>query len=179
MKIIFLGPQGSGKSTQAKKIARELNVPYIEMGGLLRDKMNDIGRDAKDIKAALKSGNLVTNEITIRTLNQRVQKADCQNGFVLDGYPRNQEQLDNLPKGIEKVIYINVSNEEAISRLKKRARDDDTKEVIQKRLDIYHQQTEPLLDYFRKKGILVEVDGIPSIEEVNKDIKKRLQNEAN
>lgn len=181
MKLIFLGPQGSGKSTQAKRLAQELNLPHLEMGQLLRDKMQQNDDDAQKIRTALESGMLVDNQITIRTLNQRVAKPDCSNGFILDGYPRNEEQVQNLPESINRVIYINVPDNVAVGRLGKRAREDDTKEVIQKRLDIYHQETEPLLENFRQKGILVEVDGQASIEQVDTDIKKalNLENESN
>lgn len=174
MKLIFLGPQGSGKSTQAKKLAQELNVPHLEMGQLLRDKMQESDEDAQKIRAALKSGALVENEITIRTLNAKIAKPDFTNGFILDGYPRNEEQLQNLPEGIDKVIYINVPDSIAVGRLSKRAREDDTQEVIQKRLDIYHKETEPLLENFRQKGLLVEINGQASIEQVDTDIKKAL-----
>ncbi|HSX19103.1 MAG TPA: nucleoside monophosphate kinase [Candidatus Saccharimonadales bacterium] len=168
MKIIFLGPQGSGKSTQAKMLSEHLNVPYIEMGQMLRDKMTDNTQDAQDIKVAMESGNLVDNEITIRALTERLTKPDAKDGFVLDGYPRNQEQLDKFPIEVDKVIYVKVPDEEAISRLSKRARADDTPEAIQKRLEIYHNETEPLLEQFRQKGLLTEVDGKPNIDDVKK-----------
>src|SRR3989344_6514320 len=177
MKIIFLGPQGSGKSTQAKMLADYLSVPYVEMGQLLRDKMNDTDQDAKVIRTAMETGTLVAdNKITIRTLNQRLSKPDYAKGFILDGYPRNDEQVRNLPEGIDMVFYINIPDDEAVERLLKRGRTDDTPEVIRKRLETYHQETEPILSYFKQKGILAEIDGTPSIEEVDADIKMRIKN---
>ena len=176
MKIIFLGPQGSGKSTQAKMLADYLSVPYVEMGQLLRDKMNDTDQDAKVIRTAMETGTLVAdNKITIRTLNQRLSKPDYAKGFILDGYPRNDEQVRNLPEGIDMVFYINIPDDEAVERLLKRGRTDDTPEVIRKRLETYHQETEPILSYFKQKGILAEIDGTPSIEEVDADIKMRIK----
>lgn len=175
MKVILLGPQGSGKSTQAKMLANYLSVPYIEMGQLLRDKQNDTDEDAKVIREAMETGTLVSdNKITIRTLNQRLSKPDCVNGFVLDGYPRNEEQINNLPEGIDKAIYINIPDDKAVRRLSQRGRDDDKPEIIQKRLDVYHQETEPSLSHFRDKGMLLEIDGTPSIEDVNLDIINKL-----
>lgn len=181
MKLIFLGPQGSGKSTQAKKLAQELNIPHLEMGQLLRDKATENDQDAQKIRTALESGDLVDNQITIRTLKTKIAKPDFTNGFILDGYPRNEEQLQNLPEEIDKVIYINVPDDVAVGRLSKRAREDDTQEVIQKRLDIYHQETEPLLENFKGKGLLTEIDGRGSIEQVDEAIKKvlNLENESN
>lgn len=175
MKVILLGPQGSGKSTQAKMLADHFNVPYIEMGQLLRDKQNDNDEDAKVIKKAMETGSLVSdNKITIRTLNQRLSTPDCTNGFVLDGYPRNDEQIKSLPEGIDRAIYINIPDEEAVRRLSQRGRADDRPEIIQKRLDVYHQETEPLLSHFRDMGILVEIDGKPSVEEVSSQVIKTI-----
>src|SRR3990167_5854125 len=155
MKFILLGPQGSGKSTQAKMLANKYGIPHIEMGQLLRDKMQETDHDAKLVREAMEGGTLVPSEITIRTLNSRLSKSDCNRGFVLDGYPRNEEQIQNLPEGIDKVIYVNVPDDEAVARLSKRARADDTPQVLLKRLDIYHQETEPLLTHFRERGSLI------------------------
>ena len=96
MKIIFLGIQGSGKSTQAKLAAEKLSLPYIETSQLLREKRTQENEEAKRIAEALDKGNLVPNEITIRILKERLEKADCQKGYILDGYPRNDDQFQNL-----------------------------------------------------------------------------------
>lgn len=173
-KIIILGSQGSGKSTQAKLLAEKIGVPYIEMGQLLRDRMQNNNPEAGEIREAIKVGNLVPEKIVIRTLQARIKSSDCQNGFVLDGFPRNYAQLEGLPKGIDKVFFIKISDQEAIRRLIDRARYDDNLNVIQRRLALYHRQTEPLLAYFRQEGILEEVDGHATIEEIQEDIVKRL-----
>lgn len=173
-KIIILGSQGSGKSTQAKLLAEKIGVPYIEMGQLLQDKMQNNNPEAGEIREAIKVGNLVPEKIVIRTLQARIKSSDCQNGFVLDGFPRNYAQLEGLPKGIDKVFFIKISDQEAIRRLIDRARYDDNLNVIQRRLALYHRQTEPLLTYFRQEGILEEVDGHATIEEIREDIVKRL-----
>lgn len=171
MKIIFLGGQGSGKSTQAQLLAKYLNLSQIEMGQLLRNKSKEEDEDAKKIRQALETGNLVPNEITIRTLKEELKKPQYDKGFVLDGYPRNNIQQNELPKDIDKVFYIKVSEGESIKRLTKRGREDDSKEIIAKRLAIYHDQTEPLLDNFRKQGVLIEINGEKSIEEIHEEIK--------
>ena len=174
MKIIFLGIQGSGKSTQAKIAAEKLNLPYIETSQLLREKRAQENENAERIAEALDKGNLVPNEITIRILKERLEKPDCQKGYILDGYPRNEEQFQNLDSDIDKVFYVAVSDEETIRRLSKRARHDDTGQALKRRMELYHKETEPMLDKFREKGILKEVDGERSIEEIAEDIESQV-----
>ncbi|MBI3283149.1 nucleoside monophosphate kinase [Candidatus Curtissbacteria bacterium] len=178
MKVIFLGSQGSGKSTQAKMTAAKLAVPYIEMGQLLRDKSKEDDTEAGEIREALEVGNLVPDQIAVKTLAARLLKSDCAAGFVLDGYPRNYAQLEGLPK-VDRVFYIKVTDEEAIRRLIDRGRHDDSLDVITRRLELYHRETEPLLTYFRQEKILEEVEGERTIEEIHQDIWERFGNATN
>lgn len=177
MRIIFLGSQGSGKSTQAQLAAQKLKVPWIEMGQLLRDRAQAADSEAIEIEQALNTGALVRDQITIKSLRERLQHRDCKNGYVIDGYPRNYAQLEGLPHPIDKVFYVKVSDQEGIRRSINRARSDDTLKVLTTRLKLYHQMTEPLLTYFRQKGILQEVDGERTIEAIEKDVAKILDNE--
>lgn len=176
MKYVFLGGQGSGKSTQAKMLAEKLNLPYLEIGQVLRERSKEKDRLGKKIKEALETGHLVENQITIDLLKYKTSSLLFRDGYVLDGYPRNEGQLQHLDKDINKVFYIKVTDEEAIKRLEKRARSDDTKEVLAKRLEIYHQDTEPLLQDFRNQGLLDEVGGERTINQIHKDIMERIQN---
>ena len=178
MKIIFLGLQGSGKSTQAKLLAEELSLPYIETSQLLREKKTEDSSDAKKITEALDHGNLVVDEITIRVLKERLKQPDCQNGYVLDGYPRNEIQCQDLDTDINKVFYVKVSDEEAVKRLLKRGRHDDTGEALKRRVELYHKETEPILDKLRNMGILEEVDGERTVDEIAKDIAARTNDYA-
>jgi len=175
MKIIFLGSQGSGKSTQAKLAAKKLKLPVIEMGQLFRDKAASQDSESFQIKRALEVGVLVPDEIAIKTLQSRISQSDCGSGYILDGYPRNYAQIEGLEKDIDKVFYIKVSDQEGIQRLIRRARDDDNLPVVTKRLQVYHELTEPLLSYFRQRGILEEINGDRTIEEVAEDIERRLE----
>ena len=175
MKIIVIGPQGSGKSTQAKMLAEKLSLPYVEMGHLLREKSADTDTQAGKIRQALEVGNLVPDQITIQTLHQRLEKSDCKNGFVLDGYPRNYVQLEGLPPGINKVFYIHVPDDVAIKRLIARGRHDDSLNIITRRLELFHRETEPLLAYFRQEKITEEVDGGRNVEEIHQDVMSRLK----
>lgn len=179
MKAIFLGVQGSGKSTQAKQLAKYLNIPYVEMGQLLRDKSQGASDQAKQIKDTLSAGNLVKNQITIDILRDRISKDDCQKGFILDGYPRNKQQLQNMPSGVDKVFFINVPDEEANRRLLVRGRHDDTRQFIKRRIELFHKETKSIIDHFRNLGILIEIDGLPSIEQIHKDIITKIKNEPN
>lgn len=176
MKIILLGGQGSGKSTQAKMLSEKLSLPYIEMGQLLRVKSKENDTQAGEIREALEVGNLVPDQITIKTLGDRLAKKDCVGGFVLDGYPRNYAQLEGLPKGINKIFYIKVTDPEAIRRLIKRGRNDDSLDVITRRLELYHRETEPLLTYFKQGNNLEEIDGERAIDDIHQDILTRLKN---
>ncbi|MBI2599278.1 nucleoside monophosphate kinase [Candidatus Curtissbacteria bacterium] len=177
MKIIFLGSQGSGKSTQAKLMAQKLNLPYIEMGQLLRDKSKKRNTEAGEIRQALEVGDLVSDAITVKTLRSRLAKSDCKYGFVLDGYPRNYAQLEGLPRDIDRVFFFKVSDEEAIERLIKRGRHDDTLDIITRRLEVYHKDSEPLIAYFKEQGILEEINGSATIESIRQDLAGRIQNE--
>lgn len=175
MKVVFLGGQGSGKSTQAKMLAEKLNLPYIEMGQLLRDKSKDQDEEGQEIHKALAVGNLVPNQITIRALEQRLKEPDSIDGFILDGYPRNKQQWDALNTKADKAIYIKVNDEEATQRLLKRGRHDDNEASIKRRLELYHSETEPLLSQFKKEGILVEIPGERPIADIHEDVLKALK----
>lgn len=178
MRIIFLGPQGSGKSTQAKMLASYLTIPYIEMGQIFRDKANDGDELAIKIKKSLDSGVLVDDDIAVKTLQDELAKDKYRTGFILDGYPRNQKQQEGLKEHIDEVFYVRVSDKEAIKRLMLRAREDDTEQLLAKRLEIYHQKTEPLLDNFKKLGILKEINGEVPIEKVHLQVIKLHQSNA-
>lgn len=176
MKIIFLGPQGSGKSTQAKILAQKLGLTEIEMGQMLRDRAKDTDEEAIKIRTSIEKGELVEDTITTGIVKNRLAKDDCVNGFVLDGYPRNEAQLKGLDYLPDVVFFVSVSDAEGIKRLMQRARHDDTPEFLAKRFEWYHQKSEPLLQHFREKGILIEVDGERAIEEIAKDIESKLKN---
>ncbi|OGE33906.1 hypothetical protein A3C59_01190 [Candidatus Daviesbacteria bacterium RIFCSPHIGHO2_02_FULL_36_13] len=171
-----MGPQGSGKSTQGKLMSDYLNIPFIVTGDILREIAGSDTAEGKRLKEILESGNLVDDETVVSLIKGRLQKDDCKTGFILDGYPRTLEQAQSIEDiNFEKAIYIKIPKEETLKRLLKRGRTDDIEELINRRLELYFQQTEPLLEYYKNKGILVEIDGMGDIEKIQSDIREKIQ----
>lgn len=171
-KIFILGPQGSGKGTQANILAAKLGVPALSMGQLLRDRIAEGDEFAKNIEQILTRGDLVSDKDALMILQERLAKSDAAEGFVLDGYPRNLSQLAASREVIvpTHVIVLNVSREIAIERLRARAgreqRHDDTPEAMNRRLQIYEENTKPMLEEFRSRGVVHDVDGVGTVDEV-------------
>lgn len=166
MKILLIGPQGSGKSTQAKLLADYLKIPFISTG--------EIFRRMALVKKILSEGKLVDDQTTCKIVKDRLKQPDCKRGFVLDGYPRTLEQGKIFDPGFDKVFYLDVPEEVVIERLTKRGRSDDTPESIKMRLDLYYKQTEPLLEFYRNLGILSEIDGLGTTLQVQQRIREEL-----
>lgn len=174
MKILMIGPQGSGKSTQTNLLAEHLNIPRISTGDIFRELAKQDNEEARKIREIQNSGRLVDDETTAKIVEQRLKESDTRNGFILDGYPRNVLQKDLFDPKFEKVIYLKVPSDEVIKRMMTRGREDDNLESIKTRLNLYYEQTQPLLDYFKNKGILIEINGMGSIEKIQGEIRKQL-----
>jgi len=177
MRVVILGPPGSGKGTQAAMLVEHLNVPHISTGALLRGATKqgtELGLQAKSI---IDKGDLVPDEIMLGIVEERLGQEDVANGFVLDGYPRNVAQaksldvmLERLEKPVEEAIHIDVDPEIIIERIANRAklegRSDDTEETVRNRLRVYAEQTAPVADYYEDSGLLTRVWGHGEIEEI-------------
>ncbi len=183
MRIILVGAPGSGKGTQAATITKEFKVAHISSGDLFRDEQErgtDLGLLAKQY---MERGELVPNEVTIEMILGRIERSDCVNGYILDGFPRNWEQADALDKalqeagvaGIDKIVYVKVSDEELLKRISRRGRADDDESTAKRRLAVYKDQTAPMIEKYREVGRLVEVNGEASIFQVGKDLVNALK----
>jgi len=172
MKTLLIGPQGSGKSTQGKLLSVKLKVPVISTGEIFRKLKEEDSDEGRRIKEIYDRGKLIDDETTASLVKERLAKSDCQNGYIMDGYPRNMEQIRLFEPNFDKVIYLKISDEEAIERLMKRGREDDTRELITERLNIYHGQTDPILDHYQKLGLLSIVDGSGEIGPIFENIRK-------
>jgi len=212
--VILLGPPGAGKGTQAERIIDHHKLTHVSTGDILRSsvkKGTELGNKAKEF---MDKGELVSDDIIIGIVEERLKEPDCKSGALLDGFPRTVVQARSLDKVLEKmgrsikaVIYINVDEEEIISRLTGRRicrecgasyhlnfnppqvrnvcdqcggglyqREDDSFETVKQRINVYQEQTEPLINYYEKNNLLEKVEGNQDIDEVFKEIKKILEN---
>jgi adenylate kinase len=208
MKVIFLGPPGSGKGTQAKMVAERLGIPQISTGDMLRSAVREGTPMGLKAKAMMDAGALVADEVVVGIVQERLLKDDCKTGFILDGFPRTvpqadalQQCLQDLGKELDKVISLEVDNDAVVERITGRRtcrdcgkmyhvrfdppgqegvcdacggelylRDDDQEATIRKRLEVYEQQTAPLIAYYQKAGLVQAIDGMQGINEVQEQI---------
>lgn len=171
-RILFLGPPGAGKGTQAAMLARALRVPHISTGAILRDAVaagSELGRQVESVMAA---GELVSDELVVAIVDERLSQDDARCGYLLDGFPRNVAQAqalnDAVVNAIGTVIVLDVGTDELVTRLLKRADDegraDDNEDTIRRRLAVYHSETAPLVEYYG--DAVMTVDGVGSIDEI-------------
>lgn len=209
MKFVFLGPPGAGKGTLAKQASEKLKVPHISTGDLFREAIHAGTPLGKEVQSILARGDLVPDTLTIQLVKDRLNKADCKDGFILDGFPRTIPQAEALQAFSPPTQVINflLSEEEIIRRLSGRrscpkcgaiyhtvfnppkqngfcdscgstliTRKDDTIEAIKNRLEVYNSQTVPLIEFYRSRGILSNIDASPSPENVLKSFLNLIQN---
>ncbi|MDO8429412.1 MAG: nucleoside monophosphate kinase [Candidatus Daviesbacteria bacterium] len=172
MKILISGPQGSGKSTQARIVAQKLNLCLIKTGHLIREFAALPGDVNSLVKNLLERGEMVDDILVADLIKEKLALDECQDGFVMDGYPRRMSQLQVFDPKFDLVFSLDISNDVARKRLLARGRVDDTALAIEKRIELYHLETEKVLDYYRNKGCLVIVEGILPLDEVTSEIEK-------
>ena len=185
MNIILLGPPGAGKGTQAQVLVEERGLVQLSTGDMLRAAVASGSELGQEAKAVMDAGKLMPDEIMVQIISDRISEPDCANGFILDGFPRTTAQAEALDKMLEEkglpldhVIEISVDDTILIDRINARVaqtpeaerRDDDNAETLKHRLEVYHEQTAPILPYYEGRGMLKKVDGMKSIEEVSKQI---------
>ena len=186
MRLILLGPPGAGKGTQAKALIEAFGIPQLSTGDILRTAIANktpMGLMAKEI---MDRGDLVSDDVVNGIVSERLDKDDCKPGFILDGFPRTIPQAEALEgmlaeknMALDAVVEITANADELVSRIVRRARDsggavrgDDNEEVLRKRLGVYREQTAPLVDFYRGKGLLKTVDGMQPVEEVAAAIRR-------
>lgn len=179
MKIILIGIQGSGKSTQGNLLSEKLGIPYLSTGHIFREMAKEETAWGRYVKETLAAGYLIPDDKTIALIEEYLKKVEYEKGYILDGFPRTFAQAQAFKDKLDVVIYLQVSDREALRRLSLRsngkdAREDDTVAGIRKRIELFHRFTESVLDFYRKKGLLVEIDGQRPIEQIHKDICVRL-----
>jgi adenylate kinase len=184
--LLVLGPQGSGKGTQAARLSETHGIPHVSTGEMFRAAIaaaTDLGRRVEPILAA---GELVPDDLTVALIRDRLAEPDAERGFVLDGFPRNLAQagaldsmLAEIGRELDAVLFFDLADDVAVDRLRTRARqegrDDDTPEAIARRLEIYHEQTEPVVERYRATGKLVPLHAGRSIERVASEIAEALE----
>ncbi len=176
-RLIFLGPPGAGKGTQAKSLADNLNIPHISTGDILRQALKDQTTLGIKAQGYMDRGELVPDKLVEDMVAERLGQPDTNSGWILDGFPRTVSQADFLNKllqkleqGGEKVVNLEVPDDVVVARLLERGRKDDTEEVIRRRLEVYRTETAPLIDYYRKRKQLLSVNGNQSPEEVTTEL---------
>lgn len=185
MNFILLGPPGAGKGTQAKLLVDNHGVVQLSTGDMLRAAVASGSELGQEAKAVMDAGKLMPDDIMVEIISARIAEPDCANGFILDGFPRTTAQAEALDKMLEEkglpldhVIEISVNDSVLIDRINSRVaetpeaerRDDDNAETLKRRLDVYHEQTAPILPYYDSRGMLKKVDGMQAIDEVSKQI---------
>ena len=181
MKLLLIGPPGAGKGTQASKLSEVFGIPAISTGDIFRENVKNHTPLGVEAKSYMDSGEYVPDELTNKLVRDRLQNPDCVNGFLLDGYPRTADQvqeLDSILKEtnskLDAVVQLTADTDEVVRRLAKRAidqgRSDDTEDVLRNRLSVYEVQTAPLISVYESRGLLVKVDGLGEIAEVTQRI---------
>jgi adenylate kinase len=186
MRLVLLAPPGAGKGTQGTRLAELYGVPHIATGDLLRAHVAEGTEIGQRVGAQLDAGKLVPDDLVLDMVRDAITAPEADAGYILDGYPRTMkqavegsEQAQALGKGAQVAVYLAADPEELERRLLKRAqeqgRGDDTQEVIRERLETYRRETAPVIDYYRRRGLLVEVDGMQPIEAVTRDITEKVK----
>jgi adenylate kinase len=208
MNIIMLGPQASGKGTQASLLSEALNVPHISTGEILRQNIKERTALGKAAQSYITRGALVPDDVVNGIVQKRLSEPDCGEGYILDGYPRTVSQAKALDTftDIEKVFEIAITDDEAVKRISGRrtcekcgeiysiygqdmefnnvckkcggnliSREDDREDAVKRRLRLYHEETEPLIEFYENKGVLQKIDGARSVKQIFEDIRKKVK----
>ncbi len=181
MRIILLGPPGAGKGTQAQRIAEIGRIPHISTGDILRQAVTDRTELGQQAKAYMDRGELVPDSLILELVRERLSQSDVSNGWILDGFPRTvtqakflSELLQEMKQQCDRAILIDVPDEAIVQRMLSRGRKDDNEETIRRRLEVYREQTAPVIDFYRDRQSLTLIDGDQSMDAVTDGLKQAL-----
>jgi adenylate kinase len=179
MKIILIGIQGSGKSTQGIALSKKLGVPYLSTGHIFREMAKEKTPLGREIKLIINAGVLISDQKTLLIVSEYLSRPEYVKGYIIDGFPRTINQVENFSNGVDKVFYIKISDKETLWRIfgRQEVREDETMLAIRRRIDLFHKFTEPVVEYYRHKGILVEINGEQPIKAITAEILKALGKE--
>lgn len=176
MKLVLIGIQGSGKSTQGNMLAEKYDIPYLSSGHIFREMAKEKTKLGRWLKETLNSGALVPDDTTLEIVLTYLEKPEYEKGFILDGFPRTVAQAQAFNGDVDHVIFLDVSDKEALWRISGRVaeREDETLQAIRKRIALFHELTTPVIEYYQDLGKVVNVDGEASIEQVYESICKEI-----
>lgn len=181
MQLIFVGPPGAGKGTQAQIIAEFFHIPHISTGDILRAAVSEKTPLGEKAQSYMDRGELVPDQLLLEIVEERLKNPDAKDGWILDGFPRTAPQaqfLDELlakkGRGNVRVVNLDVADDVIVTRLLARGRKDDTEATIRRRLEVYRDQTSPLINYYRDRDQLISIDGDRALEDVTESLKKAL-----
>jgi adenylate kinase len=181
MKIIIIGIQGAGKSTQGKLLSEKLHIPYLSTGHIFRELAKEHTPLGRYIKETMNAGYLIPDAKVMEIVTEYLHRPEYVDGYILDGFPRTTKQAEEFENGINHVFYLKVSDKEALWRLSYRAmngegeREDDTLKAIRKRIELFHTLTEPVIDYYKAEHKLVEVNGEEEIDKIHHEIMSHIK----
>jgi adenylate kinase len=181
-KIVLMGPPGSGKGTQAEILAKELGIPAISTGDMLRGAVDEGSELGRKVDGIMRSGALVDDETMAEVVRERLARDDARRGFLLDGYPRTLGQaetlegiLSDLEEGLHAAVLVDVPEDELVVRALGRGRADDTEPVIRERLRVYREKTAPVIGFYEERGLLRSVDGDAPIDQVTERVREAIR----
>lgn len=175
MRLLFIGPPGAGKGTQAERVAKRLGIPHVSTGAMFREHVAEGTDLGKKVEAIMAAGDYVPDTVTVAMLKDRLSRADAEGGYILDGFPRTLPQVESLDgligeDGLDQVVVFEVDADELTERMLSRGRVDDTEETIRNRFKVYLEQTQPLLDVYEDRGITVPVNGLGEVDEITERV---------